>query len=514
MQKRKNLKIIKYVILGALISSMVIPNTPLCNLSISARCNPIVELQPRGVTTNPGESFCLSIHVDTCYIQTRALWFNMTYPSPAFTFQNLTYRNLLGTNVYQKGGDNGAGLIDCTISRGYGNPLSVVNGTLATIYFTVGSTVSPGIYQIWFENHIYDLRDSYYNDTPRHCANIHVIASGDMSGSGGDSGDMSGSGGDSSDTYEIDIQPRTFQANQPICINVNLDSCNIPVRTAALRVWYPPSFEFQKETYVNLLGTPSQVLQMGGDNGEGFFNYAVTRLIQTSNSPAPIDGNFITLCFGSVPEGVYTICFECELYDSSTELIPSLGYHCINITVEEDMTSDEDITGQHPQCRSCIYGDANCDFKVDIFDLDLLSQAWGSCRDGGDPRYRECVDSDNDGIIGIFDLDNLINHWGMTYCDGEMCNPTNNENDTYPVEPETCYCYKGDYDCDGDVDSSDSAGFKDALGSCYPDHNYKECYDFDNDGCIGLVDEYWMNQVVGTRYCDSNECTPPWESWP
>ena len=483
---------------------MVIPNTPLCDLSVSARCNPIVQIQPRAITTNPGESFCLSILVNTCYIQTRALWFNMTYPSPAFTFQNLTYHNLLGTNVYQKGGDNGAGLIDCIISRGYRNPLAPVNGTFATIYFTVGSTVPPGVYQIWLESHIYDLRDSYYNDTPRHCANINVIASGDTSGSGGDSGDM----------YKIDIQPRTFPANQPICINANLDSYSIPVRTVALRVWYPPSFEFLEGTYMNLLGAPSQVLQVGGDNGAGFFNYAATRLVQTGNSPVPIDGNFIALCFGPVTEGVYTVCFECEIYDASTELIPSLGYYCINVTVEEDVTGGEDVTDEQPPCCSCIHGDANCDCRIDIFDLDALTQAWGSCRDCGDPRYREYVDSDNDGIIGIFDLDYLTHHWGMAYSDGENCDAPCSECDTYPAEPETFNCHKGDCDCDGDVDPADSAVFKGALGSCYPDPGYKECCDFDDDGCIGLVDEYWMNKIVGTRYCECNECNPPWEPWP
>jgi hypothetical protein len=452
----------------------------------------------------------------------------MTYPSTAFTFQNLTYHNLLGTNVYQKGGDNGAGLIDCTISRGYGNPLATVNGTLATIYFTVDSTVPQGIYQIWFENHIYDLRDSYYNDTPRHCAYINVLSSGDTSGSGGDSGDTSGSGGDSGDTsgsggdsgnmYEIGMQPHTFPVNQPICINVNLDSYATPVRTVALKVWYPSSFEFLGGTYMNLLGAPSQVLQVGKDNGAGFFNYAVARLEQTGNSPVPIDGNLMALCFGPVPEGIYTLCFECEIYDSTTELIPSLGYHCINVTVEENVPDDElvddDIADGQSSCCNCMHGDANCDGRIDIFDLDALTQAWGSCRDCEDPRYRACIDSDNDGIIGIIDLDYLTNHWGIAYCDGEKCDDSQSQNDTYPAEPETCNYRKGDYDCDGDIDSADSAVFKDALGSCYPDLGYEECCDFDDDGCIGLVDEYWMNQVVGTTYGDCNECNLPWEQWP
>jgi len=330
--------------------------------------------------------------------------------------------------------------------------------------------------------------------------------SGDMSGSGGDSGDMSGSGGDSGDMYKIDVQPRTFPANQPICININLDSYSIPVRTVALRVWYPSSFEFREGTYMNLLGTPSQVLQMGGDNGAGFFNYAATRLVQTGNSPTPIDSSFIALCFGPVTAGVYTVCLECEIYDSSTELIPPLGYYCINVTVEEDvtgnedMTDDEDVTDEQPPCCNGIPGDANCDGKIDIFDLDALTRAWGSCRDCGDPRYRECVDSDNDGIIGILDLDYLTRQWGLSYSHGENSDTPMNENDSYPAEPETMNCYKGDYDCDGDVDSADLAAFKGALGSCYPDPRYKECWDFDDDGCIGLVDDYWMNQVVGTRY--------------
>jgi len=512
MQKGKNLKIRGSIIIGILIISLVIPTVPICNLSVSARCNPITHIQPRTIITSPGESFCLSVIVNSCYIETKGIGFKMTYPSPTFIFQNLTYHNLLGTNVWHKGGDNGAGLIDYTLGRGMGNPLTIVNGSFATIYFTVSSTAPLGIYQIWFESHIYDMRDSYNNNTPRHCANINVIASGDTSG--GDSGDTS------SDNPKIDVQPRTFPAGQPICINVNLDSYDVPVRTVGLRLWYPPSFEFLERTYMDLLGAPSQVLQVGGDNGAGFFNYAVTRLLQTGNSPVPINGNFITLCFEPVPGGIYTVCFECEIYDPSNELIPSLGYQCVNVTVEENVTGEENVTveenvtGEQPPCCNCIYGDANCDCRIDIFDLDALTQAWGSCRDCGDSQYRECVDCDNDGIIGIIDLDYLTHHWGISYCDCEKCDAPWSECDTYPAEPETCYCHKGDCDCDGDVDAADSAVFKGALGSCYPDPGYKECCDFDDDGCIGLVDDYWMDQVAGTRYCDCNDCTPPWEPWP
>ena len=401
MQKGNNFTIKGLIIISALIATLVLPSIPLCNLLGSAgfcypvvysqppnstttpgeSCDPVVYIQPRDITATPGESFSLSVIVNSCYLSIKAIKFKMTYPGSAFTFQNLIYHDLLGTNIYQRGGDNGAGLIDCRIGRGNGNILTPVEGSFVTIYFTVNSGVLPGLYEIWFESHMYNFIDSFENDKPPHCANITVATSSD----------------------ELHDEPE----------------------------------------------------DMPGDNNE---------------------------------------------------------------PVGENKTSEE------PFCCNCVCGDSNCDGKIDVTDLYAFMQAWGSCESCKDPRYRASIDCDENGIIDILDLGYLSQHWGV-YCDCNDSDDSGVENESGPVEPTgsgpveptestICHCRKGDYDRDGDVDTADYTIFESTLGSCYPDTSYKECFDFDDDGLIGLVDLYRMDKVVGTRYCDSDNCTLPWEPWP
>jgi hypothetical protein len=59
------------------------------------------------------------------------------------------------------------------------------------------------------------------------------------------------------------------------------------------------------------------------------------------------------------------------------------------------------------------------------------------------------------------------------------------------VEPDVCIC--GDFDNDNDVDEDDYWLFLDAFGSCVGDPKYLEDADFDEDGCITLVDyQAWI----------------------
>ena len=145
MHKGKNLKISGYIIICVLIITLVIQGIPLCNLKVSARCTPVVNIQPRTITASPGESFSLSIIIDSCHIEMMGLWFKMTYPSTIFSFQNLVYHNLIGEKIWKKGGDNGEGIIEYTFGRGNGNRQACVNGIFATISFTVGSFSSQSL---------------------------------------------------------------------------------------------------------------------------------------------------------------------------------------------------------------------------------------------------------------------------------------------------------------------------------------------------------------------------------
>jgi hypothetical protein len=60
-----------------------------------------------------------------------------------------------------------------------------------------------------------------------------------------------------------------------------------------------------------------------------------------------------------------------------------------------------------------IPGDLNGDFKVNLEDLVLLAQAYGS--KPGDPNWNPNADIDNNGVVGLSDLVILALHYGQHY---------------------------------------------------------------------------------------------------
>jgi hypothetical protein len=67
----------------------------------------------------------------------------------------------------------------------------------------------------------------------------------------------------------------------------------------------------------------------------------------------------------------------------------------------------------------CKKGDCDKDCDIDVFDLDILGQAWGTSN--GNPRFVKCHDTNDDDIINIFDLDGFAQVWGAIYCDCLPC---------------------------------------------------------------------------------------------
>jgi hypothetical protein len=60
-----------------------------------------------------------------------------------------------------------------------------------------------------------------------------------------------------------------------------------------------------------------------------------------------------------------------------------------------------------------IRGDANEDFKVDIFDIVEMASAFGSHK--GDPEYKPEYDLDVDGEIAILDLVTAAGNYGQRW---------------------------------------------------------------------------------------------------
>lgn len=89
---------------------------------------------------------------------------------------------------------------------------------------------------------------------------------------------------------------------------------------------------------------------------------------------------------------------------NTTGIATYINYTISAETAESSLTNGT-ITVVHP-------GDVNGDEIVDIFDLVLVANAYGSSK--GDPSYIPNADINDDGTIDIFDLVLVSSHYGET----------------------------------------------------------------------------------------------------
>jgi len=71
-----------------------------------------------------------------------------------------------------------------------------------------------------------------------------------------------------------------------------------------------------------------------------------------------------------------------------------------------------DVQDGKVKIGGCIFGDVNCDCRVDMQDVALVARHWGAHR--GDPDYDPAYDLDDDGDIDIFDIMLVVGAWGKT----------------------------------------------------------------------------------------------------
>ena len=114
-------------------------------------------------------------------------------------------------------------------------------------------------------------------------------------------------------------------------------------------------------------------------------------------------GSIVLVGFAVIGSGESQLDLTVSAYDVSAPIVDgtgaTIGYAEIAVTVENGtLTADGEITG-----------DLNGDTKVDIDDLILLGQAWGT--HPGDPSYNSAADINDDGEIDIDDLILLGQSW-------------------------------------------------------------------------------------------------------
>ncbi len=71
-----------------------------------------------------------------------------------------------------------------------------------------------------------------------------------------------------------------------------------------------------------------------------------------------------------------------------------------------------DVQDGKVRIGGCIFGDVNCDCRVDMQDVALVALHWGA--EKGDPEYDPVYDVDDDGDIDIFDIQLVVGAWGHT----------------------------------------------------------------------------------------------------
>jgi N-acetylneuraminic acid mutarotase len=86
--------------------------------------------------------------------------------------------------------------------------------------------------------------------------------------------------------------------------------------------------------------------------------------------------------------------------------------HLQNVQVGNTVPEAIPVSTQDGHVRVCIFGDFNCDCKVNIVDIMLVAIRWNTFV--GDPDYDPTYDLDGDGDIDIMDILLVAVHWGET----------------------------------------------------------------------------------------------------
>jgi len=86
--------------------------------------------------------------------------------------------------------------------------------------------------------------------------------------------------------------------------------------------------------------------------------------------------------------------------------------HLQNVQVGNTVPEAIPVSTQDGHVRVCIFGDVNCDCRVDIVDIMLVAIHWNTFV--GDPDYDPTYDLDGDGDIDIMDILLVAAHWGET----------------------------------------------------------------------------------------------------
>lgn len=309
-----------------------------------AAAAPSVSVGPQTNEYNAGDTFQITVAVNSNTSNLRAVNLQLGYDASVFQVMDITDQNLLGTDALLApgSGDNGAGSITYGIASTSG-VYAPVTGNILTVAFQVKSTAADGLY-------ILDLDATLKDQTN---AVIEGVAVTDSTLKIGDSV------GQVSDGPKVIVSPvstSSFAPGDTFLADVKVDSADESLRAIYLQLKYDLSvLQMMNITNKNLLGTSVLVAPGSGDNGAGTTSYGIA---VTDGAYIPVDGTLLSIEFK----------VKADAIDGSTNL--DLGNVVLkdqnNVVITEVAVTDASVNvGTSGTDESSGSSDDNGDIAVD-----------------------------------------------------------------------------------------------------------------------------------------------------
>ena len=251
-----------------------------------AAAAPSVSVDPQTNEYDAGDTFQVSVLVDSDTSNLRAVNLQLDYDSAALTVNSITDENLLGAGalVAPGSGDDGAGTITYGIAStaGLGNYVPTA-GTMLTIDFEVKATAANGTYNL-------DLNSVSLKDQDN--AVISGVAIADGTVKVGDEVTPP-----TTSEPEVMITPTASGPVGPgdtFQIEVEVDSADYNLRAVNLLLDYDSAaLMVNSITDENLLGAGALVAPGSGDDGAGTISYGIA----STGTYTPEAGTMLTIEF-------------------------------------------------------------------------------------------------------------------------------------------------------------------------------------------------------------------------
>lgn len=262
-----------------------------------AAAAPSVSVDPQTNEYDAGDTFQVSVMVDSDTSNLRAVNLQLEYDPAVLMVNSVTNENLLGSDALlaPESGDDGAGTITYGIaSTGNYTPEA---GTMLTIEFEVDASAPNGTYDL-------DLTDVSLKDETNTA--IAGVAMTDGTLKIGDEVTPP-----VPDEPEVMITPAASGPVSPgdtFQIEVEVDSADGDLRAVNLQLEYDPAVLMVNSiTNEELFGTSTLLAPGSGDDGAGMITYGIA---STAGTYTPQDGTMLTIEFevqAAAMDGVYDL---------------------------------------------------------------------------------------------------------------------------------------------------------------------------------------------------------------